>query len=299
MNRRTSDVGRTQSAHSAHGAGSRTIAQLLARRAELEPYSDSATLDVELLLSHCLNKPRSYLRAWPEKALTEAELEAFQQLFQRRLAGEPVAYLIGSQGFWTLELAVNSSTLIPRPETELLVETALAYGNDLARAKVLDLGTGSGAIALALASERPAWQLLGCDRQAEAVALAEQNRQHCRLDNARFIESDWFAAIEPQAFDLIVSNPPYIDPVDKHLDEGDVRFEPLSALVADNKGLADIEQIACLAPAYLNSAGGLLLEHGYDQGKAVREILEAAGFSQVKTYQDLAGQDRVTTGRKL
>jgi release factor glutamine methyltransferase len=275
-----------------------TIADLLLQREQLIEVSDSPTVDVELLLCYCLQKPRSYLRTWSDQNVETAVLEQFNALLERRIKGEPVAYITGSRGFWTLDLQVSPATLIPRPETELLVETALAFGEQFEHANVLDLGTGTGAIALAIASEKPVWQLLGSDRQPEAVELAEANRQCLAIENADFMVSNWFADIPHQCFDLIVSNPPYIDPEDRHLSEGDVRFEPRSALVADNHGLADIEQIIAGAPEFLFQRGVLLLEHGYDQGEAVRELMTAGGFVEVQTFKDLAGHDRVTAGRK-
>jgi release factor glutamine methyltransferase len=274
-----------------------TIAELLLERERLIGVSDSAALDIELLLCHCLQKPRSYLRAWSDHVIENDVEQEFMLLLERRIQGEPIAYITGKRGFWTLDLAVSPATLIPRPDTELLVEKVLDYGEQLEQAMVLDLGTGTGAIALALASEKPEWRVLGCDRQVEAVNLAESNRQQLAINNVRFIESNWFSQIPAQRFDLIVSNPPYIDPDDQHLQQGDVRFEPHSALVSDNKGLADIEAIIATAPDYLIAAGELLLEHGYDQGEAVRTLMEAGGFTQVQTFKDLAGHDRVTAGR--
>ena len=274
------------------------IAELLkASRERLAALSDSAALDVELLLCHCLGKDRSYLRAWSDKSVDDTTLAQFDALFARRLAGEPIAYLIGERGFWTLDLKVSPATLIPRPETELLVETVLSLLRDKVQARVLDLGTGTGAIALALASEKPAWQVQACDVQPEAVVLAEQNRAQCGLANVTVIESNWFDAIAPQAFDVIVSNPPYIDAADPHLDQGDVRFEPKSALVADKQGMADIELITSQSLAFLAPGAYLLFEHGYQQGEQVRACLQVAGFHQVQTLPDLAGLDRVTLGQ--
>ena len=246
-----------------------TIAELLtASRQRLADVSDSASLDSELLLCHCLNKNRTYLRAWSDKVVAADVLARFEGLLARRAGGEPVAYIMGERGFWTLDLQVSPATLIPRPETELLVETVLSLLADRDTAKVIDLGTGTGAIALALASERPNWQLLGCDVQAEAIALAERNRQRYQLANIELVHSSWFSAIEPQRFDAIVSNPPYIDAADPHLHQGDVRFEPRSALVADKQGMADIEHIACASLSFLAPGGYLLFEHGYQQALA-------------------------------
>lgn len=273
-----------------------TIAECLQQAAQLHE-SDSARLDVELLLAHVLQASRTYLYTWPEKTLTEQEARHFAQLFARRLRGEPVAHILGQREFWSLPLWVNASTLIPRPDTELLVETALdlfAADTHQQPRNLLDLGTGTGAIALALASEKKHWQCLGVDKFPEAVALAEKNRLHLRLMNARFVQSDWFSALGPTEFDVIVSNPPYIDPQDPHLHQGDLRFEPQSALVADNHGLADLQQIIAQAPDWLRPGGWLLLEHGYNQAQAARNLLAAANFISINSRRDLAGHERVS-----
>jgi len=270
-----------------------TIETLL-NSAEL-PDSPSPRLDAELLLAFCLGKPRSFLRTWPERAVDDETATRFAALLARRSGGEPGAYLLGQQGFWSLDLEVAPHTLIPRPDTELLVETALALCAG-GPARVLDLGTGSGAIALALASERPVWQLLGVDRVPEAVLLAERNRARLKLGNARFVESAWFAALAGQRFRMIVGNPPYIAADDPHLAQGDVRFEPASALVAGPDGLDDIRQIVVAAPEHLEPGGWLLLEHGYDQGEAVRALFVARGFTQVDSRRDLGGNERITLG---
>ncbi|WXL24778.1 peptide chain release factor N(5)-glutamine methyltransferase [Ectopseudomonas mendocina] len=270
-----------------------TIEQLLAS-AQL-PESPTAQLDIELLLANALGKNRSYLRTWPERELDAEQLERFNQALARRQAGEPVAYILGQQGFWTLELEVASHTLIPRPDTELLVETALSL-IPATPAHVLDLGTGTGAIALALASERPAWQVTGVDRIAEAVELAERNRQRLGFNHARFLQSHWFSALAGQRYQMIVSNPPYIAADDRHLNEGDVRFEPSSALVAGADGLDDIRHIIQQAPDYLEQGGWLLLEHGFDQAEAVCALLSARGFTQVESRRDLGGHQRISLG---
>ncbi|MDO9617775.1 MAG: peptide chain release factor N(5)-glutamine methyltransferase [Pseudomonas sp.] len=260
------------------------------------PDSPTPRLDAELLLAHALGKSRSYLHTWPERELEAEQLERYQAMLVRRQAGEPVAYILGQQGFWSLELEVASHTLIPRPDTELLVETVLAL-LPATPAALLDLGTGTGAIALALACERPAWRLTAVDRVPEAVALAERNRARLKLDNATFIESHWFSALAGQRYQLIVSNPPYIAADDRHLVEGDVRFEPSSALVAGADGLDDIRLIIQQAPDYLEAGGWLLLEHGFDQAAAVRELLSARGFSAVESRRDLGGHERISLGR--
>lgn len=269
--------------------------QSLLDSAEL-PASPTARLDAELLLAAVLGKPRSYLRTWPEHEPSAEQLAAFAALLERRRMGEPVAYILGHQGFWSLDLEVAPHTLIPRPDTELLVETALQLAPATPQ-RVLDLGTGSGAIALALASERGGWQVIGVDRIAEAVALAERNRQRLKLGNAEFRQSSWFDGLAGERFGLILSNPPYIAADDRHLGEGDVRFEPVSALVAGVDGLDDIRQIIAQAPRHLQAGGWLLLEHGYDQAEAVRELLAAAGFTAVDSRRDLGGHQRISLGR--
>lgn len=273
-----------------------TIGSLLAEAAL--PDSPSARLDAELLLAAALGKPRSYLHTWPERQVPGEAGERFAGYVQRRRGGEPVAYILGQQGFWSLDLEVAPHTLIPRPDTELLVETALAL-LPATPARVLDLGTGTGAIALALASERPGWTLTGVDRVGEAVALAERNRQRLKLRNATFRQSRWFSALLGERYHLIVSNPPYIAAADPHLGEGDLRFEPASALVAGADGLDDIRLIIAQAPPHLEPAGWLLLEHGFDQAAAVRELLSAQGFAEVSSRRDLGGHERISLGRYL
>ncbi|KMN14572.1 SAM-dependent methyltransferase [Pseudomonas weihenstephanensis] len=272
-----------------------TIIASLLRAAEL-PDSPTARLDAELLLAAALGKSRSYLHTWPEKIVSSESALIFADYLQRRRAGEPVAYILGQQGFWNLDLEVAPHTLIPRPDTELLVETALQL-LPATPANVLDLGTGSGAIALALASERAAWQVTAVDRVLEAVALAERNRQRLALDNVTVLNSHWFSALADHRFDLIISNPPYIAAGDVHLAEGDVRFEPESALVAGPDGLDDIRQIVAAAPQHLNPEAWLMLEHGYDQGAPVRDLLQGAGFTQVESRKDLGAHERITLGR--
>lgn len=271
------------------------IDQLLAHATQID--SPTAQLDAELLLAHVLDKPRSYLLAWPEKTLSEAQAAAFMALLERRQRGEPVAYLLGQQGFWTLDLQVAEHTLIPRADTELLVEAALQLADASSPLRVLDLGTGTGAIALALASERPQWAVTGVDRIESAVALAQSNQQQLQLSNVQFLSSHWFSALIGQRYDLILSNPPYIADTDPHLQQGDLRFEPLSALVSGPDGLDDLRLIIAQAPTYLTAQGWLLLEHGFDQACAVRELLQQAGFIEVNSQRDLGGHERISFGR--
>lgn len=272
------------------------IANLLRRSVKLLPVSDSSRLDTELLLCHVLGKSRTFLFTWPEHRLSDTELAQFEALFSRRLLGEPVAHLIGTREFWSLSLSVSPVTLIPRPDTELLVELALQMPLP-ERATVVDLGTGTGAIALALASERPHWQIVAVDAAEGAVVLAETNRQRLDFDNVVVLQSDWFEQLRGQTFDLVVSNPPYIEADDRHLSEGDVRFEPTSALVSGDSGLVDLGGIICEAPHHLHTGGWLLLEHGWQQGETVRQLMLVAGFVEVATHTDLTGRERATLGR--
>ncbi|MFR0714678.1 peptide chain release factor N(5)-glutamine methyltransferase [Enterobacterales bacterium BD_CKDN230030183-1A_HGKHYDSX7] len=272
-----------------------TIIASLLRNAQL-PDSPTERLDAELLLAAAIGKSRAFLHTWPERIVSREAAETFAGYLQRRRAGEPVAYILGQQGFWKLDLEVAPHTLIPRPDTELLVEAALELQPATA-AKVLDLGTGTGAIALALAHDRPAWQVTAVDRVDAAVALAERNRQRLGLDNVQVGASHWFDALVGQRFDLIVSNPPYIAAEDPHLVADDVRFEPSSALVAGPDGLDDLRLIVAQAPGHLLPGGRLLLEHGYDQAEAVRQLLTAHGFVEVVSRRDLGGHERITLGR--
>ena len=276
-----------------------TIEAALKAAAEqlIESGSDSPSLDANVLLCHVLDKPRSYLLTWPDKSLDTQQQHQFDALIERRKAGEPVAYIIGEREFWSLPLKVSPSTLIPRPDTERLVELALDKAQ-LIDGDILDLGTGTGAIALALASELPLRKVFGIDLREEAWQLASDNAERLGIANASFWNGSWFTPVPSGTkFALVVSNPPYIEENDPHLTLGDVRFEPKSALVAQDNGLADIKTISENARDYLLNEGWLLFEHGYDQGAAVREILQGFGYSNVETQKDYAGNDRVTLGQ--
>ncbi|ADU69647.1 peptide chain release factor N(5)-glutamine methyltransferase [Pantoea sp. At-9b] len=257
---------------------------------------DSPKRDAEILLAFVTGKSRSWLVAFDDALLDDVQLQQLATLLARRAQGEPIAHLVGEREFWSLPLRVSDATLIPRPDTEVLVEQALAHLPATA-ATILDLGTGTGAIALALASERPDCQVTGCDRVEAAVALAQDNAQRLHITNVQFFLSHWFAALPSQRFDLIASNPPYIDAADHHLQQGDVRFEPLSALVAEEAGLADLREIITTAPAWLLPGGWLLLEHGWQQGEAVRTLMTQQGYQQVNTVDDYGGNPRVTLGQ--
>ncbi len=275
-----------------------TIEHLLKEAAARLSQSDTATLDAQVLLADVLAVDRSYFYAWPDKVINPECEAKFEALITRREQGEPIAYIVALQEFWSLPLKVASSTLIPRPETELLVELVLEHISK-PNAFGIDLGTGTGAIALALASEQPQWQLLGIDYSDDAVALAQSNQQQLAITNVNFLQSSWLSNLDSNHYascDFIVSNPPYIDAQDPHLAQGDVRFEPLSALVAKNNGFQDIIDITEQSRQFLKLDGMLLFEHGFEQGKKVRDILTAAGFDSATTIKDLAGLDRATFG---
>ena len=274
-----------------------SISKLLSLSSQLESISDTPQLDCELLLCHVIDKDRTWLRTWPDNQVSPTHQTLFKSLLDQRIKGTPIAYITGSRGFWSMDLNVSSDTLIPRPETELLVEIALKLGLP-SQACGLDLGTGSGAIALALASERLDMQWFAVDAQLGAVELAQDNCNQQQLSNVSIFQSNWFDEIKQQdnKFDLIVSNPPYIAKDDPHLSQGDVRFEPKTALVSGVDGLDDIKVIVSQSSMYLNTNGWLVLEHGYNQGKAVRDLMLFAGFNEVTTKQDYNNLDRITLG---
>lgn len=261
------------------------------------PESESPKRDAEILLSYVTGRSRSWIIAFDDHELESEQLSRLAELLARRAEGEPIAYLTGEREFWSLSLSVSPDTLIPRPDTELLVEQALAHLPQHA-VEILDLGTGTGAIALALASERPECRVTGVDRIAAAITLAESNARRLAIGNVQFRLSNWFSALSGAQFSLIASNPPYIDHADEHLRQGDVRFEPESALVASDRGLADIKWIAENAGAHLLPGGWLLFEHGWQQAEQVRTILRENKFTAIETCQDYGGNDRVTLAQK-
>lgn len=265
------------------------------RIAASDAASETPKLDAEVILAHVLACSRTYLHTWSDKELDAVQVAAAEQLLQQRVKGVPVAHLLGEREFWSLPLQVNASTLIPRPDTECLVEQALRLPLP-PQTKVLDLGTGTGAIALALKSERPHWQVSAVDKALDAVQLAQTNAARLGLD-VTVLASDWFDSVAGQRFDLIVSNPPYIDANDPHLQQGDVRFEPHSALVAEEQGFADLLKIIKSAPNFLHDHGWLLLEHGWQQAAQCRSYLQTAGYEQVQSARDYANLERMSLGR--
>ncbi|WGE57175.1 peptide chain release factor N(5)-glutamine methyltransferase [Actinobacillus equuli] len=263
-----------------------------------DPYLHPKT-DANILLQAVTKRSKSAIFAFSETKLNQTEMSQLEALLTRRLQGEPMAYILGEKEFWSLPLKVSPHTLIPRPDTERLVEIALDWAYKRLKTQqtlqILDLGTGTGAIALALASELGnKAQIIGVDFKPEAVALAETNRQNLGFQNVTFLQSDWFSALENQQFDLIVSNPPYIDKQDENLKYGDVRFEPLSALVAEENGLSDLQKIIQNAPLYLANNGALMLEHGWQQAQAVQQIFQQYQWDEIASFQDYGGNDRLT-----
>lgn len=254
-------------------------------------------IDAEVLLAYALSKPRSWLIAHADDLLSPDHAAAYALLIEQREAGEPVAYITGRRGFWSLDLDVSPATLIPRPETELLVELALERLPVDKACRVLDLGTGSGAIALAIARERPMAEIIATDASGDALAVAQNNARRHHIGNVSFAQGDWFAPLDDRRFDVIVSNPPYIEADDPHLQQGDLRFEPISALASGRDGLDDIRRIVCDASLHLASGGWLLFEHGWQQGEMVRSLLRDAGFVELSTARDLEERDRVSMGR--
>jgi release factor glutamine methyltransferase len=273
---------------------------LLQAIACLKAQSSSARLDAEILLSHVLFKTRTYLYTYPDANLTQAQWQTYQRLICQRSQGVPIAYLTGMREFWSLPLKICEDTLIPRPETELLVELTLTLLADKPQAQILDLGTGCGAIALAVASEHPDWQITACDFSQAALQTAEENAARLGLTNVHFCHSNWFEKIAAQQyFDAIVANPPYIAVNDPHLSEGDLRFEPHLALVSGEDGLTAIKHIIKHSITRLEPGGLLLLEHGFNQRSAVMSMLNEHGYMQTQCWQDWQGSDRVSGGRRI
>jgi len=258
----------------------------------------SVRLDAEVLLAHALDKPRTHLRAWPEHPVADHQTTRYRELIARRAGGEPIAYLTGTREFWSLSLEVTPETLIPRPETELLVEVALSLIPARERIPVADLGTGTGAVAAAVATERPGCAVLATDVSPEALEVAARNMARLGLDNVRLRRGDWCEALAGERFALIASNPPYVAREDPHLDRGDVRFEPRMALSAGDDGLDAIRAITATAGDHLLPGGALAVEHGHDQGPAVRELFARSGYVDVRSHVDLAGNDRVVSGTR-
>ena len=274
-----------------------TIRQTLsAARQRLQSSSTSPSVDASVLLCHVLDCTASHLVAWPEKQLTPAQQSRFAELLDQRAQGRPVAYLTGDREFWSLSLQVSPAVLIPRPETETLVEFVLETFTGRETLDVADLGTGSGAIACALASEHAHWNVLATDASSSALEIARSNASRSRLRNIRFRQGDWFDALDDLKFDLIVSNPPYVASDDIHLEQGDLRYEPPEALAAGERGMDAISHLAREANRFLKPGGWLVVEHGYDQQKAVYDCFDQAGFKGIVQRSDLAGIPRMTAG---
>ncbi len=276
------------------GGAIRQAAQSIQNKLGLE--LPEASFEANLLCQQVLNVNRAWLISHQSDALEANQQAGFEALLQRRLNGEPMAYILGSREFYGLQLKTTPATLIPRPDTETLVEAAFAKIPQNTRLNILDLGTGTGAVALAIASQRPQTKIIAVDASLEALKVATENAQDFKLANVRLLESNWFSALGGEKFDVIVSNPPYIAQDDEHLKQGDLRFEPLSALASGVDGLDDIRKIIQDAPDYLNPNGWLMLEHGYNQAHVVAALLNARGFSKVAHATDIAGTLRVTFG---
>ena len=271
------------------------VSQLLGSATEqLQQLSDSARLDAEVLLAHSLQKSRTWLVTWPDKELTEAEINPFNKLLQRRITGEPIAHITGMREFWSLPLAVTADTLIPRPDTELMIEKILHIYPADTDITLADLGTGSGAIALALASERPHWTITASDNSAAAVQIAQQNAQQLNLGNVTFKLGNWFDPLGDELFDIIASNPPYIPQADPHLTQGDARFDPITALASGDDGLDDIRLITAQARKHLKPHGRLFIEHGYDQKAKMLDIFTKNDFIDIQQAHDMANNPRIT-----
>lgn len=262
----------------------------------LQQTSPSARLDAEVLLAYILKSSRTFLFSHPEKTMDRDEHHTYEHLISQRAAGHPIAHLTGTREFWSKPLIVSADTLIPRPATELLVELTLSLLHDSSAASLIDLGTGSGAIAVALADSRPDWNIIACDSQQAALEIAQNNAAHLQLSNIHFYLSDWFSAIPVQQFHAIVSNPPYIAKNDPHLTQGDLRFEPHHALVSGIDGLESLTYLIKASYDRLLPGGLLLIEHGFDQKHAVERLLFDRGYDRIQCWQDNEGHDRVSGG---
>jgi release factor glutamine methyltransferase len=260
--------------------------------------AEESLRSAEILLQHTLKVSRAYLYAHGEQSLTLAQSQHYQDLLQQRQQGIPIAYLVEHRSFWTFDLQVSHDTLIPRPETELLVECTLALGDAHIKKSVLDMGTGSGAIALAIASERPNWTITACDYSLPALLIAQKNAEALQLHHIQFVHSDWFQGLHEQRFDLIVANPPYLSSDDPHLQQGDLRFEPTSALVSGLDGLEALQIIIQQGCQHLNDHGLLIVEHGYNQSVAVHELFHRYGYHDIQSWRDWQGHTRICSGRK-
>ena len=258
---------------------------------------ETPELDAEILLAYVLQKPRSFLHTWPQKILNDAEISAYFSLLKRRQSGEPVAYLVGNKDFFAINLQVDANVLIPRPETELIVEAILALDLPEQHIRFADLGTGSGAIALSIANACPHWEIHAVDISENALTIAKKNAQILQISNVTFHQGSWLAALRIADFNVIAANPPYLSEVEWPDFKERLRYEPKLALVSGDDGLVAIREIVKTAPDYLVSGGHLLLEHGYCQGAAVREILNQQSFSEIKTLRDLSGHERLTMGK--
>lgn len=258
---------------------------------------ENARRDAELLLCHALGCNTAHLMAWPEKIPDSTQQQHFRQLIRRRASGEPIAYIKGTKEFWSRDFAVDRRCLIPRPETECLIEFVLQRFGTQPSLQLADLGTGSGAIAVTLACERPGWHITATDIDPQTLILAQHNAERHRADNIRFVQSNWFDALTQQ-FDVIVSNPPYVASGDSHLQQGDLRFEPVTALIAGADGMDAIRQLCRRAGQHLNPAGWLVFEHGYDQKSAAKACLEANGFRHIQQLHDDAGWPRLSAAQR-
>lgn len=265
----------------------------------LKNTSETSIIDCEALLCFVLKINRTHLYAYPEQKLTIEQKNNYQELINNRKLGIPIAYLTGYKEFWSLKLQVSNATLIPRADTELLVEKTLEKINNKRNAKILELGTGSGAIAIAIAKMRPDLQIIACDICDDALAIARNNAKLFAINNISFILSDWFTNITTNGFDAIISNPPYIAKNDPHLSQGDLRFEPRKALISGDDGLESLKHIIATSKSFLAKNGFIIVEHGYDQGDAINKLLKLHKFDEIVCWNDLSGNDRISCGKVI